>query len=437
MKAFLVATLASSVVFAEVNGPPDDRSDRKLDSFDQSQVRRELHQQGSRGKIMAAKPIHDTSVSRKTAGSVGQPPSSDKAVAPNNNWRVSPVIVGGTQGSGTRGVEDILVKLGVYMHPARHTRLFKTCYNGDPLDNMCMRPRGGNGLWKNKTGFNDAGTLYYDWLYDKECLAIKFRPPQNLSENGEAFLASVPQINRQPLRWGWKLPETMFQLNRLLSYFPGMVFLHVLRNPLDMANSYLEHLPAVSSEFGLLHGGAASAADLIRKRCESILKTLPERRAMEKCAVVPEKFRIMSNFSWCFGHGTRCMPKATPSSAWSCLHAMLWAEVNPAVRAFGDQCLRPAGRYMYYHAEDGYALRGEKNRTHLAVHLAGMLRMPRWKAMKAYEENAHGKHHRRRLSYGKFRDPTSELDIHLTVQCAQAANPLALTSLGYGEDLVL
>lgn len=33
----------------------------------------------------------------------------------NEPWLKAPIVVGGTGGSGTRGVVDILVKLGVYM----------------------------------------------------------------------------------------------------------------------------------------------------------------------------------------------------------------------------------------------------------------------------------------------------------------------------------
>ena len=57
-------------------------------------------------------------------------------------WQRAPVVIGGTGGSGTRGVVDVLVKAGIYLHPKVNTKAFKECYNGAALDNVCMHPRG-------------------------------------------------------------------------------------------------------------------------------------------------------------------------------------------------------------------------------------------------------------------------------------------------------
>jgi len=353
-------------------------------------------------------------------------------------WRESPLVVGGTSGSGTRGVEDVLVKLGIYMHPEDKTGdLFRDCYNKYPLDNHCMKPTGGGGVdisfRKGRTDLNVSTVLsgehYLDWLYDKECPVIGFNPPQDLSKSGIKFMKSVPAKNRKPLRWGWKIPATMFQLNRLLSKYPGMAFVHVLRNPLDMAASYLEHLPVVSSMFSNIHGGPDKAAELIVSRCTQVNAAY---RTVHQCAVSRDEFAEMSDFSRCFKHKSECHPEATPSSAWSCLHAMLWAEVNHAVHAFGERCLRPARRYLYYHGEDGYALRGASNQTGLAKHLAQTLDLPLRRVVKAFDVPR-----RRRLSYGKFRDLSYGLDAALTAHCAEAALPGALAHFGYGEDLDL
>ena len=197
-------------------------------------------------------------------------------------WRSAPIVIGGTQGSGTRGVEALFIKLGIYLHPSTESQLFKECYNGDPLDNMCMKPLGGGeAVWRGRSGFG-----YLEWLQDEECHPVEWHTPGlNLTERGHAYVASVPRSNRKPLRWGWKLPETMLQLAKLYVYFPGMVFVHVLRNPLDMAASYMEHLPAQSSEFKMLHGGDDNAVKLMADRCTRIVNEIPGGRKLEQCAI--------------------------------------------------------------------------------------------------------------------------------------------------------
>ena len=47
-----------------------------------------------------------------------------------DDWRSAPVIVGGTAGSGTRGVVQMLQRLGIYMAPPRENPLFARCMNG-------------------------------------------------------------------------------------------------------------------------------------------------------------------------------------------------------------------------------------------------------------------------------------------------------------------
>jgi hypothetical protein len=221
----------------------------------------------------------------------------------------------------------------------------------------------------------------------------------------------------------------MLQLNVLFAYYPGMVFLHVLRNPLDMAYSYKEHLSSVSSEFKALHGGNQQAAKLMNERCEKIILKMPVIRTVENCAVAPKNLANMS-FPLCTQNV--CGRDKTPPSAWSCLHVMLWAEINPAVRAWGDHCLRSSNRYTYYHGEDSYSLRGAGNTTRLAEHLAGIIHVPLWTVVKVFEEQAAEAQSRRELSYGKYRGDAN-FDAALTAQCAEVARPGVLASFGYKE----
>ena len=58
-------------------------------------------------------------------------PSSITAIT----WKEAPVVIGGTGGSGTRGVVAVLSKLGIYLSPPPSSAIFRECFNGEQLDN--------------------------------------------------------------------------------------------------------------------------------------------------------------------------------------------------------------------------------------------------------------------------------------------------------------
>ncbi len=130
-----------------------------------------------------------------------------------------PIVVGGMGGSGTRSVAQLLARAGVQMG----TRL-----NAE----------------------KDAEYLTsYDWHYGRDLLERMLDAPAEVG--GTAGMARYDRAFRRALRahlqgapqptpgdpWGWKHPHTYLLLPFLRRHFPGLRFIHVVRDGRDMAFS--------------------------------------------------------------------------------------------------------------------------------------------------------------------------------------------------------
>ncbi|HHH38053.1 MAG TPA: hypothetical protein ENK50_00545 [Sedimenticola sp.] len=123
------------------------------------------------------------------------------------NLPVPPVVVGGSGGSGTRLVAQVLRWLGVDL--------------GAPLN-----------------GAGDAMALVP--LYDRHIGAVLGAGAVDLAALGSDLEACLrrhvsPFPPRRP--WGWKNPRSIYLLPWLDRLLPGMVFVHVIRHGLDIATS--------------------------------------------------------------------------------------------------------------------------------------------------------------------------------------------------------
>ena len=294
----------------------------------------------------------------------GDQGGSDAAAAPTAEytvrWQDAPIIITGVGGSGTRGVVDMLNALGFYLAPAKGTKA-RGCLNGVPQDNHCMTPQ-----FKKQPSKRMSMPDYSVWLEHGACVSEDLRFAQSnleLNSGGVTYMESVPLKNQQVHRWGFKHPKEMYRLNLLSAFFPGMLLIHVLRNPLDMAASYTEHLQYRCSEFSSLHGGAPKAAAVMKERCD----TMHEEGT---CALTASELRQCSDLP---GYQTGLQKGDSLSGGWRCMEMMLWADINVAVHAFGDRCLRPEQRYIYWHGEDDYGLRGLEKQRNLQLSISRAL----------------------------------------------------------------
>ena len=51
---------------------------------------------------------------------------------------------------------------------------------------------------------------YVDWLMSPSCEIPPYKDTVEHSKLGKQYIDSVPHANRLALRWGWKIPKTMY-----------------------------------------------------------------------------------------------------------------------------------------------------------------------------------------------------------------------------------
>jgi hypothetical protein len=121
-----------------------------------------------------------------------------------------PVAIGAIGGSGTRVVAGLLTELGYFI--------------GHEL---------------NQSNDNLSFTRRFKRLEILDLPADEFR---RLSRE---FVAEMEASRREAgaERWGWKEPNTQVVIDRLLEVLPGLKYIHVIRNGLDMAHSTNQNQP--------------------------------------------------------------------------------------------------------------------------------------------------------------------------------------------------
>jgi hypothetical protein len=160
------------------------------------------------------------------------------------NTRLAPVAIGGVGGSGTRLIATILRHLDYYL--------------GDDLN------LAGDNLWFTllfkRSELWESGASAHDFACSVRVFCRAMVGGEALTEEEEVWVRSFAQKDRpqyttawlrargeslaQAARgasrsgpWGWKEPNTHIFLDRLATALPGLRYIHVMRNGLDMAYS--------------------------------------------------------------------------------------------------------------------------------------------------------------------------------------------------------
>jgi hypothetical protein len=127
----------------------------------------------------------------------------------------SPVAIGGVGGSGTRLVASMLIEMGFAMG----TRL------NDSLDDLDFT-----------SAFVDVAMLdAWGQAFDERVDRYLHVAQNRLGKHDPQRAAPAD------VRWGWKEPNTHVIIERLVSRIPGLRYIHVVRNGLDMAHSSNRH----------------------------------------------------------------------------------------------------------------------------------------------------------------------------------------------------
>ncbi len=154
----------------------------------------------------------------------------------------SPIAVGGIGGSGTRLLARLLMELGYFLGPDLN----------ESLDNLWFtllfkRPAI---LEASPDEFNRLARIFVGGMTgnplldeaDRQLLdqmALEPRPPEFPVEWFQARVISLTsaRTTATPSAWGWKEPNTHILIPQLRQCLPGLKYLHVMRNGLDMAYS--------------------------------------------------------------------------------------------------------------------------------------------------------------------------------------------------------
>lgn len=154
----------------------------------------------------------------------------------------APVAVGGVGGSGTRIVAQLLRETGIHMgddlNDASDTLWFTLLFKRrEILDSdeaefsLLVRAL--------VAGLAGGGPLCAEAESRVRDLAREARPQHRapwLQARCKSLLAAAARPARG-MRWGWKEPNTHVVIERLWQHIPGLRYVHVVRNGIDMAYS--------------------------------------------------------------------------------------------------------------------------------------------------------------------------------------------------------
>jgi hypothetical protein len=159
-----------------------------------------------------------------------------------NDINRSPIAVGGVGGSGSRLVAQILMGLGFHMGDDLNdandnlwfTLLFKRIEilsaADDEFENLMEIFI--NGM----TGSRDFTESQTDLINALASMDRSQHPAAWLKVRARSLLSAKNRLSPMDL-WGWKEPNTHIVIDRLIKALPGLKYVHVVRNGLDMAYS--------------------------------------------------------------------------------------------------------------------------------------------------------------------------------------------------------
>lgn len=156
---------------------------------------------------------------------------------------ISPVAIGGVGGSGTRLFARILIELGFYIGDDLN----------DAYDNLwyTLLFKRFEILEESEERFGELVNIFLNGMLGNKNFSIhqkklikefasKDRPQHTsvwLKKRVETLLDRNSNIKNQHVNWGWKEPNTHIVIDRLIKHIPGLKYIHVVRNGLDMAHS--------------------------------------------------------------------------------------------------------------------------------------------------------------------------------------------------------
>lgn len=156
-----------------------------------------------------------------------------------------PIAVGGVGGSGTRLVAEFLRSLQYYLggdlNPAVDNLWFTLLFKRIELfESHDAQPQFERAIRIFLTAMTGNGMLIDSdevWIRNLAKTDRPQHPAIWLGQRADSLLRSIQHRFIRTAHWGWKEPNTHIVLDRLVAAIPGLKYIHVLRNGLDMAYS--------------------------------------------------------------------------------------------------------------------------------------------------------------------------------------------------------
>lgn len=228
------------------------------------------------------------------------------SIAENQSRYPAPVVIGGVGGSGTRLIARCLQELGWRLGEDLNrsldnmwfTLLFKrpevlTCGDhefrqlAEVLTAATLNPSMTARLLirqLNRLRLLDRPNVLRDWLR---------RASHRLNKRKVDI--------DQGATWGWKEPNSHIFLDRLVTQFPGMKYIHVVRNGLDMAHSRNDNQLKLWGASLLGESCDVSPRNLLKYWCAV------QRRAERHRELLQDRFLMLNFDDFCMNpnHGIR------------------------------------------------------------------------------------------------------------------------------------
>lgn len=205
---------------------------------------------------------------------------------------VWPVAVGGVGGSGTRLVAQVLRELGYFLGDDLNESLDNLWFT------LLFKRREILGLGPEE--FSETLAIFVSRMSGQPRLtapqlAMARRlaggdrgehSPQWLKERADTLAAEPSAASTAP--WAWKEPNTHVVIDRLIQRLPGLRYIHVLRNGLDMAYSANQNQLRFWGEHFIGQGAEVSPRASLSYWCRV------HQRVLRLCAPLGERFLLLN-----------------------------------------------------------------------------------------------------------------------------------------------
>ena len=197
--------------------------------------------------------------------------------------------IGALGGSGTRALAKILSSLGYYIGSSLNSR----------SDNLFFTQ-----IFKNPEWYKTASKeeIYEKLKLFQFYMEHNLTPPKvefELRESINSYLEEITESNKVRSSWAWKEPNTQIYIEEVLTVFPKLKYIHLLRNGLDMAFSRNKHqLINWGFKYNIHLTGTESDSEMSVKQLDYWIRSTKD--VLRKSELFKNRFLLIDHTQLCF-----------------------------------------------------------------------------------------------------------------------------------------